>query len=349
MMGPLMLVHPNDQGVPALFQMVPDVVKKTEREVAVLPAPLTPGAIAIIRNLKTKEWRCGRVQPNGRLRLAVSSDDGDPLRFELYAEELPSRKKEGCDAEGFTPSLVVENFTKDFTFQGRTYTAGMPLTALADGFGLRRGTPELRRLFSLAQIALEPADPANFAPYWEGTRTFSYGDGSTVATRALLLPMTGDPGEPVATATALMRSAGFIDFTNVDPRYGKTQMQELIDVGFVEGVERTGRYTGPNGNVLMDVDVLMSVASADDGFGAPRLAPPMRLTRPSADGAGKVGGLFPMMNPKGEHSLPVPDPGKPFDLGTYVINLFSDYLASGGTRISMDACMETNDCTWLKK
>ncbi len=349
MMGPLLLVHPNEQGAPALFQMVPDVVKKTEREIAELPAALTPGTVALVRNLKTQEWRCGRVQPNGHLRLSVSSDSGDPLRVEFYAEELPTQKREGCNPEGFTPTLVIENFKKDFEFQGKSYTAGMPLSALADGFGLRRGTPELRRLFSLAQIALEPADPANFAPYWEGKRTFTYGDGKTVATRALLLPMTGDPGVPVATATALMRAAGFVDFANVDPRYGKTQMQELIDVGFVEGVERTGRYTGPGGNVLMDVDVLMSVANADDGFGAPRLAPPMRLVRASADGEGKVGGLFPMMTPKGEHSLPVPDPGKPFDLGTYVINLFSDYLSSGGTRISMDACMESNDCTWLKK
>ena len=161
--------------------------------------------------------------------------------------------------------------------------------------------------------------------------------------------MTGDPGVPVATATALMRAAGFIDFQNVDPRYGKTQMQELIDVGFVEGVERTGRYPSANGNVLMDVDVLQGVSGSDDGFGTPRLAPPMRLIRGAKDGSGRVGALFPMMNPKGEHSLPVPDPGKPFDLGTYVINLFADYLGSGGNRVSMDACMVTNDCTWLRK
>jgi hypothetical protein len=75
----------------------------------------------------------------------------------------------------------------------------------------------------------------------------------------------------------------------------------------------------------------------------------MRLIRDSADGAGKVGALFPMMNAKGQHSLPIPDPGKPFDLGTYVIDLFSDYLGSGGTRISTDGCMVRSDCPWLKK
>ncbi len=349
MMGPLMLVHPNAAGKPALFQMVPDVVKKVEKEIVELPAPLLPGSLAVVRNLKTKEWRCGRTQPNGHLRMAVSSDSGDPLQVEFYAQELPSRPREGCDPLGFTPTLVVQQFAKEVVFQGQTWPVGAKLVALADGFGLRRGSPELRRLFSLAQIALEPADPANFAPFWEGNRTFTYGDGKTVGTRALLLPMTGDPGVPVATAAALMRAAGFVDFVNTDPRYGKTQMQELIDVGFVEGVERTGRYTNAQGPVLMDVDVLQDVANADDGFNAPRLSSPMRLIRPSADGAGKVGALFPMMNPRGQHSLPVPDPGQPFDLGTYVITLFADYLGSGGTRISLDPCMEQSDCAWLSK
>jgi hypothetical protein len=99
----------------------------------------------------------------------------------------------------------------------------------------------------------------------------------------------------------------------------------------------------------MDVDVLQNVSNADDGFGTPRLAPPMRLVRDSSAVGGKVGALFPMMNPKGQHSLPVPDPGKPFDLGTYVINLFSDYLGSGGTRVSTDACMVDSSCPYLIK
>jgi hypothetical protein len=280
----------------------------------------------------------------------VPCDLDDPVRIELYREELPTQKRTGCDPTGFTPEFTVDTVAKTFEFQGRTYEAGTPIVALGDGFGLRRGSPEARRLFSLAQIALEPADPANFAPFWEGTRTFSYGSGETVSTRALLLPMTGDPGVPVATATALMRAAGHVDFVNADPRYGKTAMQQLIDVGFVEGVERTGRYQDPQGqNVLMDVDVFQNITNADDGFGVPRLNPPMRLVRDSEALGGKVGTLFPMMNARGQHSLPVPNPGAPFDLGTYVIDLFSDYLGSGGTRVSFDPCMVRSDCPWLTK
>ncbi|MFZ5444458.1 MAG: hypothetical protein ACOZQL_30985 [Myxococcota bacterium] len=350
MMGPLMLVHPDSAGKPTLFQMVPDLTRVAERPVATFPKALRPGQIAVVRNLQTKEWRCGRVQRNGHLRVAVPSDQGDALRFELYDAELPSRPREGCDPTGVPPSLVVDRFATEFTFQGTTFAAEAPLVALGDGYGMRRGSPELRRLFGLAQIALEPADPANFAPFWEGRRTFAYGNGQTVATRALLMPMTGDPGVPIATATALMRAAGFVDYENLDPRYGKTQMQELIDVGFVEGVERTKRYQDSSGrDVLMDVDVFQAVASADDGFGVPRLDPPMRLVRESSALGGKVGALFPMMNPRGEHSLPIPDPNKRFDLGSLVINLFADYLGSGGTRVSFDPCMERSTCEWLTK
>jgi hypothetical protein len=96
--------------------------------------------------------------------------------------------------------------------------------------------------------------------------------------------MTGDPGVPVATATALMRAAGFVDYLNDDPRYGKSQMQQLIDVGFVEGVERTKRYQDPMGkDVLMDVDVFQNISMANDGFGTPNDrrpdsgAPPIRV------------------------------------------------------------------------
>lgn len=116
------------------------------------------------------------------------------------------------------------------------------------------------------------------------------------------------------------------------------------------GLARTGRYQDARGrNVLMDVDVLQAVAGADDGFGTPRLDPPMRLVRDSAKLGGKVGALFPMMNPAGQHSLPVPNPDKPFDLGTLVIALVADSLGSGGTHVSLEPCMERSSCAWLTK
>jgi hypothetical protein len=241
---------------------------------------------------------------------------------------------------------VFSTFQAATTFQAQPIAAGSPLVALGDGFGLRRGSPELRRMLMLAQIVLESADPANFAPFYEGNRTLSYGDGKTVATQSLMVPMTGDPGVPIAAGNALLRAAGHLDYINVDPRYGVTQQQELINVGFTEGVERTHRYQNPQGvDVLMDVDVLEQVGQADDGFETPRLAPPMRLLRKSNVLGGTVGALFPMMNPQGQHSFPVPDPAKPFDLGMLLINIFGNYLAHGD--VPLDRCMMDSSCAWI--
>jgi hypothetical protein len=161
--------------------------------------------------------------------------------------------------------------------------------------------------------------------------------------------MTGDPGVPIATATALLRAAGHLDFLGTDPRYGKSDNQVLIDTGFVEGVERTGRHFNAKGEaILEDVDVLQAVANGDDGFGVPRLDPPMRLLRHSEKLGGTVGALFPMMDPRGKHSFPVPDPTVPFDLGSLLINVFANYLGTGGEDVPLDPCMERSTCPWFK-
>jgi len=80
----------------------------------------------------------------------------------------------------------------------------------------------------------------------------------------------------------------------------------------------------------------------------PRLNPPLRLIRKSEKLGGTVGAIFPMMNPLGEHSFPVPDPAKSFDLGTLMINIFASYLGSGGDKMPLEACMERANCTWFK-
>lgn len=349
LLGPLLLAHPDKDGVPTLYQMVPQGVRGTEVEVAKLPAALTPGKIAVVRNLKTQEWRCARVQPNGHLRVAVSSDLGDPLRFEVYDNELPSRPREGCETEGETPAWTLESFGKDVSFAGRSYAAGSPLAAILEGSGFRRGSPELRRMVGLGQVGLETADPGNFAPFYEQTRTFAYPDGSTVATRSLMVLMTGDSGVPVAAGAALLRAAGHLNYRTEDPRYGKSQQKVLIDTGYVEGVERTGRHINSVGKaVLMDVDSLKDLTSADDGFNIPRLTPPIRLVRKSDKLGGTVGALFPIMSEIGDHSFPVPDPSKPFDLGTLLINIFADYLSTGGERVALEPCMERSNCDWIK-
>jgi hypothetical protein len=100
--------------------------------------------------------------------------------------------------------------------------------------------------------------------------------------------------------------------------------------------------------VLMDVDVFQSVRpGGDDGFGAPRLTPPLRAFGPSAKLGGTVGAILPFMDPKGAHSFPIPDPATSFDLGSLLMNVFGVYLSSGGQTVSLDPCMERSNCSFF--
>lgn len=344
MMGPLMLVRDGK-----LYQAFPDLVDYKEIEVGDMPE-LTPGKIAVIENVTTGEHRCARVQPNGHLRVAVSSDRGDLLRLSLFDEELPSKEREGCEMVG-TPALVVDKFSKGFKYAKEEFAAGSPLVALGDGFGLRRGNPELRRMLGIAQVALDGADPANAAPFIHRDRELTYGTGETVGSRILYMNTLGDPGVPTATGVALGRAAGLINFRDVDARYGKTVQQLLVDVGLVEGVDGTKRYTDKAGKgVLMDVDNLANLVPGGDGFDQPRLDPPLRILR---DNDSKVGGksamLFPNMTPHGTHGFPVPSPTKNFDMGSLLINMLGRYMATHGTELDFDLCQLDWSCAWIPK
>ncbi len=342
MMGPLVMVRDG-----AVYQAFPDLVDYKEVKVGPIAA-LTPGKIAVLQNLDTGEYRCARVQPNGHLRVAVSSDKGNRLRLSVYDQELPSREREGCELVG-KPSLVVDSFSEAVSYAGEEFKAGSPLRALGDGFGLRRANPELRRMLGIAQVALDGADPANAAPFIHRDRELKYGTGEVVSSRILFMNTLGDPGVPTATGVALARAAGLINFRDVDPRYGKTVQQTLVDVGLVEGVDGTKRYVDKTGKgVLMDVDNLANLVPAGDGFDQPRLDPPMRLMR---DNNAKVGGrsaiLFPDMTPEGVHGFPTPSPGKPFDMGSLLVNMLMRYMNSSGTDLSLDKCQLDWSCAWL--
>jgi hypothetical protein len=345
MMAPLVLVRDD-----VVYEALPDLTNYTEVKVATLKKPLPPGSVVVLKNLDSGEWRCGRVQPNGHLRVAVGSDEGNRLSLELYDGELPTKLREGCSPEG-TPREVISAFEGEVTWQGKKFSAGSDFLALGDGFGLRRGNPELRRMLGLAQVALEGADPANTAPFLHGDRTLTYGTGEKVSTRVLYLNTMGDSGVPTASGVTMARSAGLIDFKNVDARYGKTVQQLLIDDGVVESVESSRRYLSASGDpVLIDVDNLQSLSTkGGDGFDVPRLDPVLRLlrTNTAAQGGGRSGILFPMMDPHGVHGFPKPTPQKNFDLGSLLFNQLSHYMATGGEQLDFDPCQLDWSCSWL--
>ena len=308
---------------------------------------LSPQDTVVITNLQTGEWRCGAVQPSGTFRVAVSVDAGDPLELRVYHGPLPPREREGCEPEGEESYFELSTFGRTVRFAGDTYDEGSPLVALADGFGLRRGSPDLRRFLGLAQIALDSADPMNWAPYWDGTRTMTYGTGETTHTNVLVIPSVGDTGVAVGMGIALGRAAGYIPYDTDDPRYGKPANQVLIDTYAVEGTYRTGRYfNSVDEPVLMDVEHLASVVPVDDGLDVPRLDPPLRLVSQDPDTGAYRGFILPMLKPQGQHGFPSPDQTKAFDLGTYLLNIVSRYIASGGHEFSWDECQAISDCPW---
>ena len=301
----------------------------------------------VLINHVTGEHRCGAVGPGGHFRVAVPSDQGDALEFRAYSGVLPTEERTGCIIpEGTKPIATVTALDRDVHIGGFSWAKGSGLAAFNDGFGMRRATPELRRMLGIAQVALESADPMNWAPYWEQHRSFTYGTGESPKSRVLLIPSIGDPGVPIASGIALARAAGFIEYDKVDPRYGTSQNQLLIDKWSVEGLARTKRYTNSKGEgVLMDLEHLAALKNADDGFDVPRLDPPLRLLRERAGGV--TGVMIPMLAPEGKHGFASPDPGAPFDLGTLLSNMLGRYAGTNGQQLGFEPCQVDSTCPWI--
>ena len=305
------------------------------------------GDTAVVKNLRSGEYRCARVQANGMLRAAVSSDQNDSLQLELYEGPLSPQPTEGCSLQGAIPYATINTLGIDAKFEGKSFGAGGPLIAFGDGFGIRRASAEMRRFMGIAQTILDAADPANFAPNFE-QRLLTYGTGEQVRTHALVVSTIGDMNVPMATGAALARAAGFVELYKKDPRYGKTINRVLIDTGALEAVERTGRYFNSQGQpVLIDLENFAAVVPLDDGFDVPRLDPPLHGLNPDPRLGGFTGAVFPMSLATGKHGFGNPDPGAQWDLGSMMINMGARYVSTNGREIAIDKCHVLNTCPWL--
>jgi hypothetical protein len=350
MLGPLLVTQRNGDGALELWQYLPDLNSLGKAKLATLTGvTLNEGDTAVLWNKHSGEHRCFRVNVGGMLRAAISSDQGDTYRLAVFAGALPPAERDGCTVpEKAVPYFDLDKTSEAFTFQAVAHVAGEDLSALGDGFGLRRQSPELRRFMGLAQLAIEKGDPVNFVPNAERHRILRYGTGEEVSTRLLVVNTIGDMNVPVATGIALARVAGSIELFEKDPRYGKTANRVLIDTGTVEAVERVGRWTNSRGDfVHMDIEHLSALSGADDKFDVPRLAPPIRLVRHSDRIGGYVGVLFPMVVPTGRHGFDPPDPTLPFNLGGVLMNMLGRYMQSDGMELPFEACMEKSTCSWV--
>jgi len=276
--------------------VVNDLIDMRELEIACLSATeLAPDFTVVLTNVATNEKRCARVDSTSHLRLPIPASIGDRLDVQVYNAKDAVTSYKGCEplagapigrrintweqkAISYSP-MADYKITCDTTrleqdydegggcqqFQGRFYPVGSPLVAPQEGLGLWRQSPEVRRLVSLTQAALDPADPVSFAPYYM-LKPLPGVNGAPLPPRAIVTFNTvGDPLVPTGTGNTFARASGALPFfpprfRNSFPEYGdymapaelfdalsgKTPNDVLIQNNVVEGLARLSRtHAGP--------------------------------------------------------------------------------------------------------
>lgn len=367
------------------------------------PLQIAPGDDIVVTNLRNQESRCARADDTGRWRIGVPSNNDDPLVVTIFeggaitdygsctarADARVRRTVErwhvvegDCDIHcGHVP----RDPQGDAPTMRRWTTRDARLTSPAEGMGLRRQSPELRRFLLLAQAAIDPADPISFAPLYFLRPPAGHG-----AHALLTLNTAGDQAVPVSTGNAFARAAGVIPFMSVDAatrypelieyatppalwrRYNRTPNTVLIDRYVLEGLSNTLRWpvSGRPGT-LFDVDDL---DEGTNGFNERFLDPPLRLVRhatratdvASLDAAwtptlgpwrGDTAPVAAVLNayikPEGTHSFGLPDPREAFEITQYLTNLVARFYATDGRDLLYRArpadhrCAARGDCDFI--
>ncbi|MCB9729427.1 MAG: hypothetical protein H6744_01750 [Deltaproteobacteria bacterium] len=415
LLGPILAGAPaaDDPTATELWFIVNDV--NQQAHVAFARArTIRPGDRVVLTNLDNGEEDAIVVPASGRLRLTVPADALSATEKEhLLGPEVPlppaladsSPNLKALPRMVTAPALLgdrlvinvldgetgalretIDTFGRDALFQGALHPAGSALVSLASGFGFKRNTPDLRRFMGITGMIVQSADPVAYAPlYRERPLDVSgYDPGVAPGANVLVIPTAGDMLVPVNTGIMIAAAAGTVGATDVDPRYGKSQLRHLIDSYALEAVDRLGRYT-------MDVDRdtakdcsyattvrrrgIVDVDDLDQGtseYHAPTPGGPLRATLRTSDGSpapgqtvcddsqparcGTVfrdpGGLqamrIPYLDVEGQHGFyPVPDPCRPFDVDGYMMNLVARFFQTGGTELWDDLCLAEGDCPFM--
>ncbi len=320
------------EGARSVHFEIPDLGDRVRTEFACLPATnLDEGDAVVLVNLENHEVRCAGVGPDGRFRLQVAASIGDPLSISVYAGGADRLDYETCAFEGEEPPIndVIDTWRSQrgpaapglcptcAGFRTRVYAPGSRLVSPVEGLGARRQTPELRRLAGLAQIALEPGDPINYARH-------VFLDPATAADVTLQQPrsvlvmnVAGDGAVPPSTGSAYARAAGVLPFlppdapeeladwrapASFESRYGvPTPDDVLIDFHVHEGLARLQRHPVEGApRFLFDVDDMsdgqqwfrpgssQQVPPEEGGVRPNRLDPPLRWGRQSQPVVGSL-------------------------------------------------------------
>lgn len=262
--------------------VLPDVNGTGEVEIDCVDPALITSSTIIAANLGNDERACARVDGEGRFRVGLPTSTGDQVLLSFWdgADNVDSYDScivpdgtavrhtikewgDGRFGEGSVNGAGTSECSYETcnAFQGRFFGEGTPLTAPGAGFGLIRQTPALRRFISLAQAALDPGDPINFAPYY-ALKPMTDSFGQIIDPHAVLTINTiGDMNVPLNSGIALARATGALPFLRPEqeglyPDYrdfvtpqdlyddlgGRTPNQDLIDRHVIEGITALARH-----------------------------------------------------------------------------------------------------------
>ncbi len=351
--------------------LVETIVTNLNHRPARLPLATVEGASAgdtfVVTNTQTDERGCGYIAEDGTVRAGVATDQGDPVRIDIYSGNALVLGSEECETIEADPFGSLTTFESDIEYMGETIRAGTPLTALMEGLGLRRAHPDLRRFQGLGQLILDPADPAVYAQYHSDRQLHFPGTNQTTGVHSLWIPTVGDMNVPVAGLLTIARAAGVLEFLEDNPGHGMPDNQVLIDSYTAEGVHNLNRYEDPDGN-----GIHISVDNFSEGYDelwpwVPKLDPPLRSGTDQVDPLGGVSGLIWVYgDPRGSHGPWTPgemidaaredceetcvesdcecDEVMVFDMGNFLFDLAAEYLASGGTEFNPDVCHAHFNC-----
>ncbi len=370
-MGPLFTgTFDPDAGTTHLEQIVPDLNNAATLSIADVDGVKT-GDTMVVENLRSGEFGCGYVSPQGAVRASVASDTNDPIEVRFYRGEQITGTECALRKGAPSPYATIGTWEIGGDFQSVTVEEGTPLTALSEGLGLRRANPEFRRFQGIGQLIIDLGDPAAYARHIQD-EPLVFGTGEKTGTHSLVITSMGDMNVPVSSGVTFGRAAGIIDYLNVDPRYGKPINQELIDDYTAEAAYNIGRYQDTAGNpVHLDIE---NFSQGTDMWGAtiPRKKDPFRIGFDTTDKlGGKSAAIFPYTVPEGQHGFDMPgemtdkfrkqciaacatpedaDPcgctSKPtFDVGLFLFHMMGRYMVSGGTFLDTDLCQSADDCT----
>lgn len=301
---------------------------------------LQPGDTMVVRNLVNEEVACGYILPDtddngvtGRARVSLPSDVGDGVAIDFYRGPVLETGSEECELveDPGDPLLTIDRMEAPVDAEGNPYTLegveipGGDLVALAEGLGLERTTPALRRFMDLGQMVLDPTDPGVVSRFLSRDSLRYPGTGDETGARYLIVTTTGDMNVPAHSGITVARAAGAINYLDPDPRWGMPPNQVLLDHHAAEAINTFGRYEYTNppedeeDRALLGLDASLGVhfdvenfSQGDDIWGdnIPRLEEPLHLVSTvdayGNDTGGYSGAIFPYAIPRGQHGFALP-------------------------------------------